>query len=69
MADHRRSWCARCQYPGLKPFIAGTVIVAGLREESEARPAMEAMLRRILPTMPEILAMIPGALVFEAPNG
>jgi hypothetical protein len=53
-----------CQYPGLKPFLFGNVVIAGSREESEARPAAEKALDSIFPIRPGILHLIPGALFF-----
>lgn len=60
----RRAWCARVRFPGKRSFLFGTVFAS--REESEARPMMLAHLAEAFPDLPEIVAMIPGTVVFVA---
>jgi hypothetical protein len=62
MERPQRAWTCIAQYPGKKKFRFGTVMAG--REESEARPAMEAALMEVMPTVPAILAMEPGAVFF-----
>ena len=50
----------------MQRFMFGTVVVSGVAEEAEARPAIERALAEVFPNVPEILALIPGAIVFQA---
>lgn len=59
-----RTWCARCQFPGKTEFLFGTVTTLRNEGEEVARRAIATELTKVLPTMPEILALLPGMLVF-----
>ena len=58
------SWCARCQFPGREPFLFGTVFTERGEGEERALALLLELLGRHLPTLPEIVAVIPGAVVF-----
>lgn len=58
-----RMWCALCRYPGMAEFMLGTVAATG---EEHARRELARLWAEISPhPMPEILAVMPGQLVFQ----
>lgn len=58
-----RLWCARCQYAGRDAFLFGTVAATG---SEHARQELARMWERMSPhPMPDIIAVLPGALVFQ----
>lgn len=59
-----RPWCARCQYPGLEPFLFGTVWTERGEGEETARQQVLAALGATYPTAPGVLDVLPGQLVF-----
>lgn len=65
-------WVAVCQYVGLKEFYFGTVYTehngGDLKSETallEARKMIEKNLAGCVPTLPKILKLIPGQIVFH----
>lgn len=70
-----QTWCARCAWPGRKPFLVGTFTTDARAGHEVARNAAIAEWREtmadILPldaSPPELLALIPGAITFQ-PEG
>lgn len=56
-----RHWCARCAYPGLKPFLFGTVQA---ESELQALRALQALWAEICPHPAPPMAPLPGTLAF-----
>lgn len=63
MRDRRRAWCATCRFPMKDEFTFGTAFADG---HEAARQAIEAALATVFPILPDILAVIPGQLVFQS---
>lgn len=71
MSEARQTWCARCRWPGRAEFLVGTFTTDARAPDHEAR---QAAMREWADTMgailpqdvapPELLALIPGAVVF-----
>lgn len=60
---HNRAWYGKCQYPGLKPFFAGTV---WMREEApfhEIEAEFNRLFDKVFPTRPKLVALSPGQIV------
>ncbi len=63
--EPKQPWCAKLQYPGLLPFLFGTVWVRDGRQEEATTAIRELWATRFPHPMPPIVAMMPGALVFQ----
>lgn len=62
MTSKKRHWCAKVQYEGKEEFLVGTVWA---EQEHEAEHEMYALIDKILPLRPRILALVPGYLRFH----
>lgn len=60
-----RRWCAKCRFDDREPFILGHVEVRLRAPDHEVRAAIEALAASIFPTQPTIIALTPGALMFQ----
>jgi hypothetical protein len=60
----RWSWSARCSYPGRRPFIFGTVFTDTKEASEEARRLLQELLGEVFPVLPEVHAVLPGAVFF-----
>ena len=60
----RRPWCATIRTHDLSPMIFGTVWTERSEGEERARVLMEEVLLQHFPTLPEILNIIPGMVMF-----
>lgn len=72
MRDFKQTWCAKCCWPGRAPFLVGTFFTDFGTPDQEAREAAIAQYREtmgeILPLNvppPELLELIPGAIIFH----
>jgi hypothetical protein len=61
-----RSWCGRGQYPGLKPFVFGTIVLDAKAKDHEVRQALDDLWFSLIPFSPPDYVPVPGALFFEA---
>lgn len=61
----KQPWCARVHFPGLAPFLFGTVWVPDGRQEEALAAIHKLWATRFPCPMPSVVAMIPGALVFQ----
>ena len=61
-ADVARSWCARMQFAGKATFIMGTVVADG---HEDARGKLVELALTIFPHETDVVAVIPGAVVFQ----
>lgn len=60
-----RSYCGVLQYPGLKKFYLGTVVVDQHATDAEVRQELEKLWDSIDPhQMPPCLAVVSGSLFF-----
>lgn len=57
-----RSWCARCQFPGHGEFLFGSVPADS---DEHARRELETAWNSICPYPVEILAVVPGVLIWQ----
>jgi hypothetical protein len=57
-----RHWCGRCEYPGLAPFLFGTVQA---EQELEALALLRKAWAKISPHPPPSIAPLPGLLAFR----
>ncbi len=64
-----QSLVAHCQYPGLKPFYAGTIMVRHGAPMSEVEAEAQKWLAEILPTVPAILKLAKGAIFMSLDEG
>ena len=62
MPDRLRHWCGRCEYPGRKPFILGTVQA---ESELDALRQLQAAWAAHSPHPAPSIAPIPGMLAFH----
>jgi hypothetical protein len=60
-----RPWCVKAQYPGLEPFVAGTVTLPLGARHDEIMDALDAMLKRILPQGYVMLEPLCGSIFFN----
>ena len=60
-SKRKRYWVARIQYPGKCTMLFGNVFA---ETEMEAEGEIKKSLARCFPTLPNILALIPGSLFF-----
>jgi len=60
-----RPWCAKAQYPGLEPFMFGTVTLPLDARHDEIVDALDAALTRIIPQGYTILAVECGSIFFN----
>lgn len=65
MSEAIRPWCAKAIYPGLKPFIGGTVILPANAQAHEVMAALEAHFHTFLPAGFEIIESMCGAIFFS----
>lgn len=63
-----RAWCGQAQYPGLKPFVFGTVVLDAKAKDHEVREALDDLWFSIIAFSPPPYEPIPGALFFK-PEG
>lgn len=63
MAAERR-WCARIQYPGLKPVIFGTLFWAAKAPMAEIEAEMHKIIRQHVPEGYKLVDLIPGQVFF-----
>jgi hypothetical protein len=61
-----RPWCAEAQFPGLAPFMLGTVILPHDAQTHEIEAALAAHARTFLPDGFRIIAPVAGAIFFQA---
>jgi hypothetical protein len=59
-----RPWCAKAQFPGLKPFIGGTVPMPSDAKAHEVEDALRAHILTFLPDGFDIIEPICGSLFF-----
>ncbi|UYO50284.1 hypothetical protein KQX64_06840 [Rhodopseudomonas palustris] len=62
---HLRTYVALCQFPGLAPFyFHDGAVTLDVRDGDtrEATAAIQAALLKVLPTLPEIIKVVPGRL-------
>lgn len=60
-----RPWCAKAQFPGLAPFILGTICLPASAQSHEIEAALYAHGRIFLPTGFTIIEPLCGALFFQ----
>lgn len=60
-----RPWCAKAVYPGLKPFIGGTVTLDASAQSHEVMAALESDFLTFLPPGFEIIEPMCEAIFFE----
>lgn len=60
-----RPWCAKAQYPGLKPFMGGTVLIPHDARIDQIEAALEAHFLTFLPPGFQIIEPVAGALFFN----
>lgn len=60
-----RPWCAKAQYPGLEPFLGGTVILPAEAQSHEVEAALIAHFRKFLPDGFKLIEPVCGALFFH----
>lgn len=65
MTDAIRPWCAEAQFPGLKPFIGGTVVLPADAPSHAIEAALRDYFSTFLPPGFVILRPICGALFFQ----
>lgn len=67
MGNLNRSWCARLQYPGLRPFLFGTIVVRHEAPDHEVRLELMRAVAEVLPTEPPplLVGLTPGALFYQ----
>ncbi|WP_143732990.1 hypothetical protein [Pontibaca methylaminivorans] len=64
MRNANRPWCAKARYPGLDPFLGGTVVMPADAASHEVETALIEHFRRFLPDGFEIIEPVCGALFF-----
>lgn len=64
MRDAIRPWCAEAEFPGLKPFLGGTITLPATARHDEIIAALEAHFRTFLPPGFSIVRPVCGALFF-----
>ena len=64
-----RSWCGRAQYPGLKPFHFGTVVLPQDASEMEAERALVELWAEMSPHPAPAFVAVPGAMFFQPETG
>jgi hypothetical protein len=57
-----RHWCARCRFGTRRDFLLGTVTAD---TEEAARALLVSLADSLFPEQPDILAVLPGQLVWE----
>jgi hypothetical protein len=60
----QRPYTAECQFPGLQPFLVGTIWVDRAEHEVSARQRVLTTLAATFPTLPEIIRLLPGSVEF-----
>jgi hypothetical protein len=61
-----QNWCARCRYDGNAEFMAGTFMARANAPQHEVEAEAKAFLLTFLPTLPAIVAVVPGCIWFQA---
>lgn len=69
MTSAIRPWCAKARYPGLEPFLGGTVVMPADAPSHEIEPAMHEHFLTFLPPGFEIIEPVCGALFFCEGDG
>lgn len=64
-----RPWCAKVRYPGLKPFLGGTVVIPADAQAHEIEAALRKHFLTFLPPGFEIIEPLCGALFFSEWDG
>lgn len=59
-----RPYCAEAQFPGMKPFVGGTVVVSADARHDEIMAALQEHFSTFLPDGFEIIRPVAGALFF-----
>jgi hypothetical protein len=57
-----RPWCAKASFPGLKPFVGGTVIASADLQSHEIEALIDAHFRTFLPPGFKIIEPMCGSL-------
>ena len=65
MTDAIRPWCAVAKFPGMEPFLMGTVTLPAGARQDEIEAALQAHGKSMLPDGFAILDMKCGALFFH----
>jgi len=60
-----RPWCAVAQYPGLKEFLAGTIVMPREAQFHEVEAALRAHFDQFIPPGYKIIKHAAGALFFD----
>lgn len=70
MAKMIRPWCAKIQYPGLKPCVGGTITMPADAQYHEIEAALTAHFLTFIPPGFQILEHMCGAIFYlDYPNG
>lgn len=65
MKEAIRPWCAKAQYPGLKPFIMGNITMPSDARHDEIVDALQAHALTFIPPGFIIIEPMGGALFFQ----
>lgn len=59
-----RTWCAKIQFPGLKPLIFGTITCEASAKMHEVEAAVREEIRQHLPDGWSLINLMPGQVLF-----